>query len=122
MLDLAIIGGGPAALSAAIYAGRAGLKTTVFERASIGGELDQIHHISNYPGFEGSGQELAKILRRQVEQSGAKLSYGECTAITEVTSAEEDPEFQLTIDDETIKARAVLLATGSEPRPSSASR
>lgn len=63
LLDLAIIGAGPAALTAAIYAARAGISTTVFERTAIGGALAEISHIANFPGFDGSGPELAKMMR-----------------------------------------------------------
>lgn len=111
-LDLAIVGGGPAALSAAIYAARAGLKVSVFERANIGGALCEINRITNYPGFEGPGRDLAATLRRQAESAGATVTYGECSEIRTSNSI-----FTLTIDGEPVTARTVLLATGSEPRP-----
>ena len=53
MLDLAIVGGGPAALSAALYAARAGLQVKVYEKARFGGVLPNIDQIENYPGYEG---------------------------------------------------------------------
>lgn len=111
-IDLAIIGAGPAALTAATYAARAGLKTTVFERGTVGGALAEISHIGNFPGFDGPGPELAKSMRSQAESFGAQFTYGECTYI------EQSPAgFTLTIDGESYSARAVLVATGSEPRP-----
>lgn len=116
MLDLVIIGSGPAALSAAIYAGRAGLSTTVFEKGSIGGALAEIALIENYPGFVGSGPDLAKIMRSQATTAGAKVTYGECKHLQKITSPEVGDVFQLQIDDQEILARAVLVATGSEPR------
>lgn len=106
MLDLAIIGSGPAALSAAIYAARAGLSVKVFEKAKIGGALTEIANIENFPGFMGPGVELAENLKKQAAQAGAEITYGECTNIK-----------PLIIDDEEIAARAVIVATGSEPRP-----
>lgn len=141
VLDLAIIGSGPAALSAALYAARAGLRVSVFERANIGGALCEIAQISNYPGFTGPGRDLAATMRRQAETAGVSITYGECTAIRplEPTAASAAPasddtsaqpaasansvpdaapaRFELTIDGEPVRARAVLLATGSEPRP-----
>ncbi len=51
MIDVAIIGGGVAALSAAIYLARAGNEVRVFDKGSFGGELNNIAEISNYPGF-----------------------------------------------------------------------
>lgn len=109
--DLAIIGAGPAALTAAIYAARADLSTTVFERGTVGGALAEISHIANFPGFDGPGPDLAKSMRAQAESSGAHLVYGECTDIRQGTN-----HFVLTVDGEPQAARAVLVATGSEPR------
>lgn len=106
MLDLAIIGSGPAALSAAIYAARAGLSVKVFEKAKIGGALTEIANIENFPGFMGPGAKLAENLKKQAIHAGAEITYGECTNIK-----------PLIIDDEEIAARAVIVATGSEPRP-----
>lgn len=141
VLDLAIIGSGPAALSAALYAARAGLRVSVFERANIGGALCEIAQISNYPGFTGPGRDLAAAMRRQAESAGVAIAYGECTAIRSLepsansAASASDPtparpaastnpasdatpaRFELTIDGEPVRARTVLLATGSEPRP-----
>lgn len=156
-LDLAIIGSGPAALSAALYAARAGHRVAVFERSNIGGALFEIAQISNYPGYTGPGRDLAATMRHQAESAGAAINYGECTTIRRLDpatltpvapSASVDPPaptnasasvdsstltnasaavnpsasdrpalFELTIDGEPVRARAVLLATGSEPRP-----
>ena len=109
-IDLAIIGGGPAALSAAIYAARAGLNVTVFEKQHFGGTLTEISHLANYPGFDGPGQELADSLKDQAKSAGAKTEFGTCTAISQ-----SDGSFALTIDGEAVLARSVLVATGSEP-------
>ncbi len=113
MLDLAIIGAGPAALTAAIYAARFGLKTEVFERGSFGGLLNQIAQIDNFPGFlTGTGTDLAKILKRQAINAGAKVSYGECSDLAK----NSDGSFTLTLDGQPVQARTVLVATGSAPR------
>ena len=117
VLDLAIIGSGPAALSAALYAARAGLRVSVFERANIGGALCEIAQISNYPGFTGPGRDLAAAMRRQAESAGVTIAYGECTAIRPLEPSAAPARFELIIDGEPVRARTVLLATGSEPRP-----
>ncbi len=133
MIDVAIIGSGPAALSAALYLARAELETVVFERGEIGGELSRIAKISNYPGFDGAGKELAAKFRAQAEQAGAKVHYGECLDIVPIEASNPQVQsdqpsaelvgdvgsngFDLQIDNEKVRARAVLVATGSEPRP-----
>ena len=65
MLDLAIIGSGPAALSSALYVARAGLSVQIFERGKIGGALNEIAKIENFPGFMGEGQALAAVIDRK---------------------------------------------------------
>lgn len=111
IIDLAIIGSGPAALSAAIYAGRANIKATIFERELIGGELPKIHWIENYPGFEGEGAGLASKMRESAEKFGAKIEYGECTELKK-----DEGLFNLTIDGKAVQAKNVLVATGTERR------
>ena len=112
MVDSVIVGSGPAALTAALYLARAGYQPQVFERGEIGGAITQTDHIANYPGFEGAGKDLAAKLRAQAEQAGAEITYGECRQIRRL----EDGSYELRVDDETLTARTVLVATGSEPR------
>ena len=106
MLGLAIIGAGPAALTAAIYAARAGLKVRVYDKKSFGGALNDIIKIENFPGFVGEGSELARALKNQAIRAGAEIEYGDCSSV--------EP---LIVDGEEVEARVVLIATGSEPRP-----
>lgn len=112
MLDLAIIGSGPAALSAALYAGRAGLDVHIYGSEQPGGTLCQIDTIANYPGFEGSGQELAEIMHRQATSAGAKFDYGTCQSLH---PSADHQSYHLMIDEDSVDARAVLIATGSTP-------
>lgn len=82
MPDLAIIGSGPAALGAALYAARFGLTVEVLEKAAYGGLLGQISDLRNYPGYQGEGQKLAQQMQQQVKAyPNVSFRYGECTAI-----------------------------------------
>ena len=108
--DFVIIGSGPAAMSAAIYAARDKKAPLVLERDNMGGLAATISKIENYPGFIGTGAELMQTMRSQAESFGAKFDYGEITRL-----AQSDAGIDLEIDgDEHLLARAVLVATGTE--------
>ena len=113
MLDLLIIGSGPAGMTAALYSARAGLSVEVIEKSSYGGALTEISHLANFPGYDGGkGADLADILRSQVIAAGAKISFGACESIKSSENA-----LSVVIDSEPRLARSVLVATGSEPIP-----
>jgi len=110
--DLAIVGGGPAGLTAAVYAASEGLRTVVLEREAPGGQAGSSARIENYPGFpEGiSGLELTERTYAQ-----ARRFEAEFVLVNEVTAA--DPRarapFRLSLlDGAELRSRAVLLATG----------
>ena len=73
--DVAIIGGGPAGLSAAIYAARGGLKTILFEKALIGGQIVVTAEVENYPGFEQNvtGFDIIEKMQQQAEKFGTDI-------------------------------------------------
>lgn len=118
MLDLAIIGSGPAAMSAAIYAARAGISVKVFEKKLFGGALTEIARIDNFPGFSGKGSELAEKMHSQAISAGAKIEYGEFQGFKDLDTKTESKKdhLKLIIDDEIVLARTALIATGSEPK------
>lgn len=111
--DIIIIGGGPAGLSAAIYSARGGLKTAVFEKAFIGGQITVTDEVENYPGFEEplSGFELTEKMRLQAERFGTKFHDEEITAI-----GLEGLCKIIQTKDNTYRAKSVIICTGAHPR------
>lgn len=113
MIDIAIVGAGPAGLSAAVYASRAGYSCTVFEELGVGGQLTSIDNLENYPGFaEGiNGFEIAFALQSQATKFGAQISFDKVTALSKT-----DDVFVLETTSGKIEARSVIVATGAKPR------
>jgi thioredoxin reductase (NADPH) len=111
--DVVILGGGPAGLTAGIYAGRAGLKTIIVEKGLPGGQIAQTEEVENYPGFpEGiSGPELASRMVQQAEKFGARIVMDEVLGI----EPQEDG-FLVRGFERTYPARVVIVATGANPR------
>lgn len=109
--DVLVIGAGPAGLTAAIYAARAGLKTMVLERGAAGGQIGTVDRVDNYPGFPSgiSGAELAMNLESQARGFGAEMASGEVgTSGLDLASTIKEVAGH--------RARAVILATGAHPR------
>jgi len=114
MLDVAIIGAGPAGLSAAIYAKRKGLTVELFEAGIAGGMLNEAVLIENYPGFEPiKGLELANKMRNQAESLQVRINEG--FAIVEAKKANEHFELK-TSDGKKRKAKTIIIATGAKHR------
>ena len=114
MIDLAIIGAGPAGLTAAIYAARAGLSFVILDQDGCGGgQISAAHEVENYPGLGRlSGTELGSVFLSHAEMLGAQV----CFAV--VRGLEDHGEFKeiLIEDKEPLQARAVIAATGAVPR------
>ena len=112
MLDIIIIGGGPAGLAAAIYAKRAGLDIAVLERTAVGGQIARTHNMENYPGIASiSGVDFATALRSQAEGFGAKISSCEVLGIEKRAEG-----FALSTDAGELTAHAVIAAMGAQAR------
>ncbi|MDR0519379.1 MAG: FAD-dependent oxidoreductase [Clostridiales Family XIII bacterium] len=111
--DIIIIGGGPAGLSAAIYARRAMLSTLVIEKGAAGGQILITASIENYPGgIKGeSGAEFAARLAEQAKSFGYDEAFGE---VTEVDFSGETKK--VVAGGAEYRARAVIIATGSVPQ------
>jgi len=114
MLDLAIIGGGPAGLTAGLYATRGGIKNvTMFEKGLPGGQITQSSEIENYPGQVEvvTGMELMDKWPEQCKRFGLKHDMNEVKQITKTGDI-----FNIVLGNETVEAKSVIIATGSVPK------
>lgn len=111
--DVAIIGAGPAGLSAGLYAARAKLSTVIVEKMFPGGQAAITYRIENYPGFaEGvGGAELADAIKTQAERFGTEFLNGDVEKIER-----KDNRFIIFMKGENLEAKSVILATGAQPR------
>lgn len=110
--DLIVIGGGPAGLTAGIYAGRAKLDVLVIEKDKAGGQITLTSEVVNYPGiFETSGERLGEELKRQA------LAFGVNFLNDEVVSMDLSKEIKIIrTKQEEFQALSVVIATGASPR------
>ncbi|MCX7698753.1 MAG: FAD-dependent oxidoreductase, partial [Candidatus Goldbacteria bacterium] len=109
--DIIIIGGGPAGLTAGIYATRAGMKTLLIEKLSLGGQIFLTSDIENYPGIEKiSGPDLINIMERQAKNFGVQFIF------EEVIRVEEKDEKKLihTSSGNVYSSLALIIATGAK--------
>lgn len=110
--DIAVVGGGGAGFTAAIYGARARRRTIVFERLAPGGQIALTGLVENYPGFpEGvNGADFAIDLVRQAERFGAELRHEEARAITRLP----DGAFRVETDEGGVRAHAVIATAGAD--------
>ena len=111
--DMAVIGGGPAGYTAALYAARAGMRVCVLEMAMAGGQMTTTDRIDNYPGFDEGidGWELGENMKRGAERFGA------VTIQTEVRACRlTDDIKQFQTGGGTVSARTAVIAAGASPR------
>ncbi len=114
IIDIAIIGGGAAGLTAGIYGARANLNTVLFEEFFPGGQTATVELIENYPGFADGvdGNELMQAMNTQATKAGMLTRYEKIVSINKVND-----EFVLTNEsDESAKAKSVIICTGASPR------
>jgi thioredoxin reductase (NADPH) len=110
--DLIVVGGGPTALTAAIYAARDGFDVLVIERSGLGGQAGITEHLDNYPGFpEGvTGGEFAERIIEQAKRFGVELLSAQ--NVVRVGN-DEDAHYVETDSSHVYRGNAILLATGS---------
>ncbi|WP_373877776.1 thioredoxin-disulfide reductase [Tepidanaerobacter syntrophicus] len=114
MFDVAIIGAGPAGLSAGLYAARAKLSTIIIEKMYPGGQAAMTYRIENYPGFSDGigGAELAEAMKSQAERFGAKILNNGAVKIVK-----KDNIFNIILDnDDNVEAKTVILAAGASAK------
>lgn len=111
-LDLAIIGGGGAGLTAALYAARGRRSTIVFEGDVTGGQIATTDQVENYPGFpEGvNGFDLAQLFLQQAEKFGAEIAYERVESLKRL----QNGTFEVTSTERTVQARAVIVTSGAD--------
>jgi len=113
VFDVAIIGGGGAGITAAIYAVRQGLKTALIERQDIGGQLLEASTIDNYPGLLGvMGPDMAKVFNAQLLQFDADIIFDEVSDVLK-----EGEIFDLKLKSgEPLKSKTVIITSGMKHR------
>ena len=112
MYDIIIIGGGPAGLTAAVYARRAGKSALVLEKASFGGQITYSPKIENFPSAVSiSGTELADKMMEQALAQGADIELEEALSVEK-----SDDIFKVTTDFSEYEAKAIIIATGAKHR------
>ncbi|HAW70415.1 MAG TPA: pyridine nucleotide-disulfide oxidoreductase [Firmicutes bacterium] len=112
--DVVIIGGGAAGLTAAIYCGRARLKTLVIEKSLLGGLATYTNEIENYPGFPEplNGLDLMKLFEQQAKRFGTEIK------LTDVKGIKQLPDHTFMVETFRVDyhAKSVIIATGGKPR------
>ncbi len=113
MLDIAIIGGGPAGLTAGLYAVRGGGNVCLYEEMFAGGQIVKTHRIDNYPGVSDGpdGYALAARFEEHAAAFGLKIEYGAVSKLV----LDEDPK-HFVFNGVRVEAKTVILCTGASPR------
>lgn len=117
MIDIAIIGAGPAGMTASVYARRAGYSVTVFELGMPGGQLSTTDKIENFPGYpEGlPGAELGMKFYEHAQAFGAEFVFEQVVRV-EANGAVKKVVTNNGTEEKEYEARAIIIATGAHPR------
>jgi len=115
--DLIIIGGGPAGMTAGLYAGRFRLDTLILEKASVGGQILFSPSIENYPGFPGgiATQELMDKFKAQLDEVGVPVEYEEVLGV-EKDDLSGKSLFRIKTSSKVYQAKCVIAASGAQPK------
>lgn len=118
LYDIIILGSGPAGLTSALYAARAGKSTLVLGGDQLGGQMSTIHVLENYPGTPGvNGFDLANTMKTQCETFGAKVVFESAVNIKEDVNSADPHKFIVKTDKgNEFQAKAVIIGTGAKPR------
>ncbi|MGV3187300.1 thioredoxin-disulfide reductase [Staphylococcus chromogenes] len=108
--DVAIIGAGPAGMTASVYVSRANLDTVMIERGMPGGQMANTEEVENFPGFEMiSGPDLSSKMFEHAKKFGAEYQYGDIKGI------EDKGDYKvIDLGSSQVEATAVIIATGAE--------
>lgn len=111
LYDIIVIGGGPAGLTAAIYAGRANKKTIILEKGTFGGQITSSPKVENIPGFLSvTGNEFADKLMSQAMALDAEI---ECAEVSKIVPGKPH---KVVTDEGEFFAKAIIIATGTKHR------
>ena len=111
MLDVVVIGAGPAGMTCALYASRAGASVMILDKGAPGGKMNLTASIENYPGADMKGPQLAYAMYEQSMKFGAKMDYKEIVSIEK-----KDDYFVVKTNKEEIETKNVVLASGTKER------
>ena len=111
--DLIIAGGGPAGLTAGLYAARSRMRVLLIEKMAPGGQAATTFHIENYPGFPDgiAGPDLAQAMETQARKFGLEVAFGEVRVL-----ASREPFWELEYEDRKLVTKGIIIATGVESK------
>ena len=112
LYDIIVIGGGPAGLTAGLYASRGGSRSLLVERGAFGGQMINARAVENYPGFPNgiAGIELGSLMQEQASKHGLQ------TLFAEVSQLVPGPTHRIVTTEGTLEARSIVIAAGSQYR------